>query len=169
MAGRGWSGCGFEAYGGLPNVSFLSQEFGDLDLANLLVPSDCVILPYLDIVGSSALAESLTLGRGVVLSDLPYFRESLATEPDAGVFFRPGDAAVLDHAVTTFFSLDISRRKAAASRLAKKTCAGRSSSHRWENGCGRTAPKKQSTGVGKGRVRAVDVHSTWSRHSRDVR
>ena len=108
-----------ETYRASPNVSFLQQELDDLDLANLLTAADCVILPYLDIVGSAALAACLTLGRGVVVSDLPYFRESLAQEPDVGVFFRPGDAPGLAAAVATFFSMDISRRQAAASRLAR--------------------------------------------------
>ena len=81
-------------------MSFLQQELHDVDLANLLHAADCVVLPYLEIVGSGALAACLTLARGVVVSDLPYFRESLAREPDAGVFFRPGDAPGLAAAVT---------------------------------------------------------------------
>ena len=110
-----------EPYRASPNVSFLQQDqdLDDRDLANLLIAADCVILPYLDIVGSGALAACLTLGRGVVVSDLPYFRESLAQEPDVGVFFRPGDAPGLAAAVATFFSMDVSRREAAASRLAR--------------------------------------------------
>ena len=100
------------------NVSFLRRELDNTDLANLLTAADCVVLPYLEIVGSGALAACLTLGRAVVVSDLPYFRESLAEEPDAGVFFRPGNAADLAAAVNTFFAMDVSRREAAASRLA---------------------------------------------------
>ena len=87
--------------------------------------ADCVILPYLDIVGSGALAACLTLECGVVVSDLPYFRESLAREPDVGVFFRPGDPEGLADAVARFFSVDLASRKAAASRLARDL--------RWEN------------------------------------
>jgi glycosyltransferase involved in cell wall biosynthesis len=108
-----------EAYRDAPNVSFLHQELGGSDLADLLTAADCVILPYLEIVGSAALAACLTVGRGVVVSDLPYFRESLAEEPDAGVFFRPGDPAGLREAIATFFSMDRSRREAAVSRLAR--------------------------------------------------
>ncbi len=114
-----------ETYRILPNVSFLHEEIHDADLANLLLAADCAVLPYLEIVGSSALAASLTLDCGVVVSDLPYFRESLADEPDAGVFFRPGDAAALAAAVTTFFSSDTARRLAAVRRLA--------SQWRWED------------------------------------
>jgi glycosyltransferase involved in cell wall biosynthesis len=108
-----------EAYGDAANVSFLHQSLDGTDLADLLQASDCVILPYLDIVGSGALAACLTIGRGVVASDLPYFREVLAPEPDAGVFFRPGDAAGLADAVGAFFSIDRARREAAVGRLAR--------------------------------------------------
>jgi beta-1,4-mannosyltransferase len=108
-----------EAYRGAPNVTFLHQELEGSDLADLLQAADCVILPYLEIVGSAALAASLTAGRGVVVSDLPYFRESLAQEPDAGVFFRAGDPDGLAEAVATFFSIDRASREAAVSRLAR--------------------------------------------------
>jgi beta-1,4-mannosyltransferase len=112
------------AYRTAPNVTFLHQELDGSDLADLLMAADCVILPYLEIVGSAALAACLTVGRGVVVSDLPYFRETLAQEPDAAVLFRPGDPDDLARAVATFFSMDRSRREAAVSRLA--------SDRRWE-------------------------------------
>ena len=113
-----------DAHRHAPNVSFLHQGLVGSDLADLLTAADCVILPYLDIVGSAALAACLTVGRGVVVSDLPYFRESLAGEPDAGVFFRPGDPAGLREGIATFFAIDRARREAAVARLA--------SGRRWE-------------------------------------
>jgi glycosyltransferase involved in cell wall biosynthesis len=109
-----------EQYRALPNVTFLHEEIDDNALANLLVAADCVILPYLEIVGSAALSACVTLGCGVVVSDLPYFRESLAADPEVGVFFPPGDAPGLADAVRSYFSVDISRRQAAARRLADR-------------------------------------------------
>jgi glycosyltransferase involved in cell wall biosynthesis len=114
---RKWLDSLREEHRGARNVSFV-DETDHATLANLLNAADCVILPYLDIVGSGALAASLTLGRGVVVSDLPYFRESLAGAPEAGVFFRPGDASALAAAVATFFSEDVAIRQLAARRLA---------------------------------------------------
>jgi beta-1,4-mannosyltransferase len=107
-----------ETYRTAPNITFLHEELDGAELANLLTAADCVVLPYLEIVGSAALAACLTVGRGVVVSDLPYFREAMAQEPDAGVFFRPGDAAALAGAVRTFFAMDRARREAAVARLA---------------------------------------------------
>ena len=63
-----------------------------------------MLLPYLQIFGSSALSLCLALGRGVVASDLPYFREVLAMEPQAGVLAKPGDPAALARAIEEFFS-----------------------------------------------------------------
>jgi glycosyltransferase involved in cell wall biosynthesis len=114
-----------ETYRHAPHISFLHEELDGSDLADLLTAADCVILPYLEIVGSAALAACLTVGRGVVVSDLPYFRESLAEEPDAGVFFRPGDPAGLRKAIATYFAMDRARREAAVNRLA--------STRRWEH------------------------------------
>jgi glycosyltransferase involved in cell wall biosynthesis len=108
------------AYAGAPNISFLQQELDGSDMADLLSAADCGLLPYLEIVGSAALAACLAVGRGVVVSDLPYFRETLAEEPDAGVFFRPGDPRALAGAVTQYFSMDRTRREAAVERLARE-------------------------------------------------
>ena len=108
-----------EAYRTAPNITFLHEELDGSELADLLHAADCIVLPYLEIVGSAALSACLTVGRGVVVSDLPYFRESLAPEPDAGVFFRPGDAGDLARAVGTFFSIDHASREAAMRRLAR--------------------------------------------------
>ena len=60
-------------------------------VSDLLHAADAVLLPYRRITGSGVLLQALTAGVGVVASDLPYFREVLAPEPDAGVFIRAGD------------------------------------------------------------------------------
>jgi glycosyltransferase involved in cell wall biosynthesis len=116
---RKWLDSLRDEHRGSRNVTFVDETDHDT-LANLLNAADCVILPYLDIVGSGALAASLTLGRGVVVSDLPYFRESLAGAPEAGVFFPPGDARGLADAVRLYFSADDSRHRAAARQLADR-------------------------------------------------
>jgi glycosyltransferase involved in cell wall biosynthesis len=122
---RRWLNGLVNAYGASPNVSFILERLSDVDLANLLAAADCILLPYLRIVSSGALAAALTVGRGVVVSDLGYFREALAREPEAAVFFPPGDAPKLAAAVSAFFAVDASRRHAAASRLAARL--------RWED------------------------------------
>jgi len=88
----------------VPNVTVRIERLSDRMLATLLGAADCVLLPYLHIFGSSALSLCLALGRGVVASDLPYFREVLAMEPTAGVLVKPGDPAALARAIEEFFS-----------------------------------------------------------------
>lgn len=107
-----------EAHASATNITFLHEELDGHELGDLLHAADCIVLPYLEIVGSAALAACHTVERGVVVSDLPYFRESLATEPDAGVFFTPGDSADLARAVEDFFAIDRAPREAAMRRLA---------------------------------------------------
>jgi beta-1,4-mannosyltransferase len=99
-------------------VRLILSELSDQELSTLIHASDCVILPCRRITGSAALLSAFTLARGVVASDLPYFRATSATEPDSGVLFRAGDASLLATAVKDFFAVPLSTRQLAARRVA---------------------------------------------------
>lgn len=90
------------------------QEFSDIVGA-----SEAVLLPYRNITTSAVLLTSWTLGRGVIASDLPYFREIAAPEADAARFFPPGDAAAMTEAIRGYLEVPADRRTAAARRLAE--------------------------------------------------
>jgi glycosyltransferase involved in cell wall biosynthesis len=104
----------------ISTVRFQPQRLDDQALADLIHGADCVLLPYREILGSSALAACLGLGRAVVASDLPYFRETLGLEPLAGVLARAGDASALAGAVETFFAVPVAERHEAARRLGER-------------------------------------------------
>jgi glycosyltransferase involved in cell wall biosynthesis len=106
--------------GGRPNVRLVERTLSDAEVADLYGAADCALLPYRWITGSSALLTALTLGRGVVASDLPFFRGELAAEPGAGVLVPPGDPAALAAGVRRFFASDVPARHAAARRLADR-------------------------------------------------
>ena len=89
-----------------------SQQFADLAAA-----AEIHALPYRGITGSGAIHTAFTFGRGVVASDLPYFREVTAGEPDAAVFAPPGDAVALGRAIDEILGVPAARRQAAAVRL----------------------------------------------------
>jgi glycosyltransferase involved in cell wall biosynthesis len=96
------------------------EAISDQHLSNFLNASDAVLLPYRRITGSAALSTALSAARGVVVADLPYFREVLGPEPDAAAFFRPGCASDLASAIASFLSVPVEIRNAAASRLAAR-------------------------------------------------
>jgi glycosyltransferase involved in cell wall biosynthesis len=100
-----------------PNLRLHDQRLDHQSLGDLLHAADLVLLPYRQIWGSAALSACLAVGRGVVASDLPYFRETLREEPMAGVLARPGDPGAVARAVTTFFASGAEPRHAAARRL----------------------------------------------------
>lgn len=108
------------AAAGLPNVHFAFRHLTDGEMADLHAAADCVLLPYRWITGSGSLLTTLTLGRGVVASDLPYFREALAADPAAAELFPPGDAGGLVAAVERFFAADVPARHAAARAAADR-------------------------------------------------
>ena len=100
------------------NISLIAQELTDKEMAELHTAADCILYPYTRITGSSALSTGLTLSRGAVASDLPYFRETLAAEPQAGILHRPGNPKAMAEAVEEYFKVDPSVRNAAARRIA---------------------------------------------------
>jgi beta-1,4-mannosyltransferase len=95
--------------------SLSQQEFSDLTAA-----SDGVLLPYRAITGSSALLAAVGLGRGVISSDLPFFREILADEPDAGVLVAGWDSAAWADGIARYLERPASVRRQAALRLAAR-------------------------------------------------
>lgn len=105
---------------GLANVDVLPSMLSDQRLADLLEAADAVCLPYRSITGSGVLLQALTAGCGVVVSDLPYFREILQREPEAAVFTPPGDEAALARAIREFFAVPREDRQNAALRLAER-------------------------------------------------
>jgi glycosyltransferase involved in cell wall biosynthesis len=101
-------------------VRLVLREISDQESVDLVHACDCVVLPYRRITGSGVFLLAGTLARGVVASDLPYFRAALALEPDAGTLFETGNAADLAAAVDRYFATPQSLRNAAARRLADR-------------------------------------------------
>lgn len=108
------------AAGGAGNVTLLLDKQTDQAVADLFAASDGFLLPYLKITGSGSLLTAATLGRGVVASDLPYFRRAVGREPAAGELAPPGDPGALAEAVRRFFARPVAERHAAARRLADR-------------------------------------------------
>jgi beta-1,4-mannosyltransferase len=117
------------------------QEFSDYTAA-----CDAMLLPYRKVTGSGACLASWTLGRGVVASDLPYFREMLGNHPKAGRIFRTEDAASLAAGITAYLAVPAAERNAAARAAAEYYAWDRCVRpvaevlHRW-NGIGRSTSR----------------------------
>jgi glycosyltransferase involved in cell wall biosynthesis len=104
----------------LPGAVLIDRQLSDQEFADLTAASDAVLLPYRAITGSSALLAALGFGRGVVTSDLPYFREILADEPDAGVTVGCWDPTAWAHAILDYLERPGDARNGAARRLAAR-------------------------------------------------
>jgi beta-1,4-mannosyltransferase len=102
----------------LAGAVLVERELSDQEFSDFAAASDAMLLPYRQITGSGALLAALTLKRGVIASDLPYFREILEKEPDAGVLFDPGDAGALAWSIEDHLTRPAASRFAAARRLA---------------------------------------------------
>lgn len=100
------------------DVALVLNEIDAQRLSDLLGAADAVLLPYREVTGSGVLLHALTAGRGVIASDLPYFREILSRSPTAGVLVPPDDARALARGIRTFFDRPVERRGRAARRIA---------------------------------------------------
>ncbi len=98
----------------------IDRRLTDQEFADLTAASDVILLPYRAITGSSALLAALGLGRGVVASDLPYFHEILAGEPDAGVTVPDWDPDAWADAILDYLERPASVRSGAALRVAAR-------------------------------------------------
>lgn len=104
---------------GREDVTFVLGALAPDAVADLMNAADCVLLPYARITGSGVLSLALTHGRGVVASDLPPLRETLADAPAAAVFVGGADPARLAEGVEAFFSAPPGSREAAARAAAE--------------------------------------------------
>jgi beta-1,4-mannosyltransferase len=105
---------------GRTSGAVIDRELTNQEFADLTAASDTVLLPYRAITGSSALLSALGMGRGVVTADLPYFREILAGEPDAGMVVSGWDSASWANALLEYLERPAAVRSHAALRLAAR-------------------------------------------------
>lgn len=105
----------------LPYVRWKLERISDQEFADIVGASEAVLLPYQKITGSGALLSALTLERGVVASDLPYFREILGEADDAGRLAVVNEGStVLAEAIRDYLSVPAEQRREAARSVADK-------------------------------------------------
>ncbi len=98
----------------LDGATFIDRNLTPQEYADLAAASDVIVLAHRHTTGSGALLAAWSLGRGVVASDLPHFREIVSLERDCGVLFAPGDSTDLAQAVTRYLRVPAERRQSAA-------------------------------------------------------
>jgi glycosyltransferase involved in cell wall biosynthesis len=108
----------------LRSCALVPRFISDQEFADFAHVSDVLLLPYRSVTGSGALLAALTLGRGVVASDLPFFREVLG-EGGAGRLVKPGDAMLLAEGICDYLKESKNIREASAYALAQK--------YKWSN------------------------------------
>ncbi len=101
-------------------VTLIDRDLTDQEVSTFLELSDAMWLPYRRISTSATLLLALTAGRGVIATDLPFFREMLTGADDAGRLVRPGDPAALAESTVAYLALPEKRREAAARGLADR-------------------------------------------------
>jgi glycosyltransferase involved in cell wall biosynthesis len=101
-------------------IVLIARKLSDQEFSDFMSASDAVLLPYRQITGSAALLTALGFGRGVVASDLPYFREILAEQSDASAIVASSDPGAWADSIIAFLSRPVETRQRAALRLADR-------------------------------------------------
>jgi glycosyltransferase involved in cell wall biosynthesis len=102
----------------LSRALLIDRALSDQEFADIVGASDAILFPYRAVTGSSAVLAALSLGRGVVASDLPFFKSLLADHPLAGRTFRNGDVRDFAEAITAYLAVPQELRRTAARSLA---------------------------------------------------
>ncbi len=109
----------------LNNAVLVSRFLSDQEFADYASISDCLFMPYKKITGSAVLLASLTLARGVIVSDLPYFQEILAKNKSAGRVAQEYKPAEFADSIIDYLDTPANERNKSARLLAEK--------YSWEN------------------------------------
>ena len=102
----------------LKHCALVPRFINDQEFADYTHVSDIVLLPYRNVTGSGALLSALTLGKGVVASDLPFFREVLGETPNAGILVESNDPNALAVAILNYLKVPANFRYCGARTLA---------------------------------------------------
>ena len=102
----------------IPGAVLIHRRLLDSEFSDVVAAGDAVLLPYRKATTSGMIHASLTLGVGVVTSDLPYFREILGDHPEAGILVKTGDPGSLYEGIASYLAIPRGRRTAAARELA---------------------------------------------------
>ena len=107
-----------EAAGADGWIRFVDRSLSPQGFSDVLAASDAMVMSYRAVTNSGAFYAAMTFGRGVIASDLPFFREMLGMSPDAGRLFRPGNAADLARALREYLAVPADQRCRAARAIA---------------------------------------------------
>jgi glycosyltransferase involved in cell wall biosynthesis len=105
---------------GMRGIRVIERRLSTQEYADLMGASEAMLLPYRQITGSAVLLSAVGCGRGVIASDLPFFREILSGEPQAGVLVPTRDAAVWSNSIVEYLAIPAEVRSRAAHRLAAR-------------------------------------------------
>jgi glycosyltransferase involved in cell wall biosynthesis len=104
----------------VPRAVVIPRQLNDQEFADLMAASDAAFLPYRNVTGSAVLLTAIGFGCPMIAADLPYFREVLGPEPEAGVLISGANPEQWAQAIDAFFAQPLDGRRRAARRLAER-------------------------------------------------
>ncbi|MFZ5994961.1 MAG: glycosyltransferase [Thermodesulfobacteriota bacterium] len=108
----------------MKNTVFIPKFLSAQEFADFASASEAFLLPYHRITTSGVLHAAFTFHRGVIASDIPFFRECLSDNDNYGRLFRTGDAAAFANAIEDYLRIPNKVRAEAAMEFAER--------HRWD-------------------------------------
>jgi glycosyltransferase involved in cell wall biosynthesis len=102
---------------GMENVCFVPRALTEQEFSDFGSACDAFLLPYDRITTSGVMNAALTLGRGVICSDLPYFRECLRDYPDCGRIAIENTAEEFLVAISEYLDIPAMKRGTAAGKF----------------------------------------------------
>lgn len=104
----------------VPTVRVMARALASEEFSDIISTADIVLLPYVKITGSGMLLAAWAAQKGVVASDLPFFREMSEGEPDAITFLPTVEGRAIADAIIAYLRTEAESRASAARRLAAR-------------------------------------------------
>jgi glycosyltransferase involved in cell wall biosynthesis len=99
------------------NICFVARHLSEQEFADFAGCCEAFILPYTKITTSGVLHAAFTFRRGVIASDLPYFRETLEKCCLCGKLASKIDARLFADAILEYLDIPAEQRIAAVKRF----------------------------------------------------
>lgn len=102
------------------NITLIPRSLTEQEFSDIISVSEAVILPYQKITSSGVLLAAWSMGRAVIASNLPFFKEMIPKGSNFGFLFKKGDKNDLALKVTNILKISNHIRSRAAKEQSAK-------------------------------------------------
>ena len=102
-----------------PNIIYINRYIADEEIRPLYLNAKYVVYPYISATQSGVLSVASYFGKPMILSNVPFFIESIG-DNESSLFFEAGDSSALSESLKKISSMDLSKMAEQSKQLYKE-------------------------------------------------